>query len=74
MTDLDGNFLAAIESKCEWLQSDAKQMIHFMEKLQRRRNFLTKVEDGLDRAERDLKDALETVRAARKLYLEKSTT
>jgi flagellar biosynthesis chaperone FliJ len=73
MTDHDSDFLVAVESKCDWLAYDARQMTHFMTKIQHRRDFLTKLEAGFDKAEQELKDALRTVQDARKHYLAKET-
>jgi hypothetical protein len=72
MSDLTSDCLVAIESKCDWLQYDAKELLRFASMLKNRRDFLTKAEDGLNKAEQSLKEALRAVHQARKQYLAKT--
>jgi hypothetical protein len=72
MTDLTSDCLVAIESKCDWLRYDARELLRFASMLRNRRDFLTKAEDGLHKTEQALKEALKAVRQARKEYLAKA--
>jgi hypothetical protein len=72
MNDLTSDCLVAIESKCDWLQSDARELLRFVSMLKNRRDFLTKAEDSLNKAEQALKEALKAVHQARKQYLAKA--
>jgi hypothetical protein len=68
MSDQTSSILAAIESKALWLQQDASLLASFTNQLSARRNFETRAEAEIDKAEQVLTDALKTVRSARKLY------
>ncbi|MEH2501204.1 hypothetical protein V1290_000015 [Bradyrhizobium sp. AZCC 1578] len=68
MSDQTSSILAAIESKAMWLQQDAQLLAGFTSLLTTRRNFETRAEAEIDKAEQVLIDALKTVRDARKLY------
>jgi hypothetical protein len=74
MNDLTSNCLLAIESKCDWLQYDATQLLRFALMLTQRRDFPTRAEDGLDKAEQALKQALKAISQARKQYLAKEVS
>lgn len=63
--------LLRIESKCGWLRQDAKMLADSASMISQRRDFPTLAEEGLDLAERELIDALATVRRARAAYLSK---
>jgi hypothetical protein len=65
--------LAAIEAKGQWLQRDAANLANFVRLLAYRRDFYTKAEDALDLAERELLNALASVRAIRKEFQAKPT-
>jgi hypothetical protein len=71
MNDLTSDCLVAIESKCDWLQYDARELLRFASMIKNRRDFLTKAEDGLNKTEQALKEALKAVHLARKHYLSK---
>jgi hypothetical protein len=68
MSDQTSSILAAIESKALWLQQDANLLAGFTSQLAARRNFETRAEAEIDKAEKVLLDALKTVRGARKTY------
>jgi hypothetical protein len=74
MSDLTSDCLLAIESKCDWLQYDARELLRFVSVLQQRRGFITRAEDGLDKTEQALKQALKAVSLARKQYLAKEVS
>lgn len=68
MSDQTSSILAAIESKALWLQRDASLLAGFTSQLATRRNFETRAEAEIDKAEQVLVDALKQVREARKAY------
>lgn len=73
MTDHTSSILAAIEAKAQWLQRDASLLAGFTSQLAVRRDFETRAEAEIDKAEQVLIDALKQVRGARKLYNSKPT-
>lgn len=60
--------LGMIEARAKWVGAYAKQTAEAVDYLQARRSFVTKAEDELDRAERELVTALRMVRTARKQF------
>jgi hypothetical protein len=60
--------LASIESKATWLKQDAKFMADFVAMLSVRRDFETRAEAAMDEAERELIEALKSVRQSRKAF------
>jgi hypothetical protein len=57
-----------MEAKAIWLQQDADLLAQFTSQLTTRRNFETRAEAEIDKAEQVLINALQKVRGARKLY------
>jgi len=60
--------MSYVESRCAWLRQDGKLIADGVSELSLKRDFPTLVEEGFDLAERELIEALATVRKARKAY------
>jgi hypothetical protein len=60
--------LAAIESKGSWLKQDAMTLAIYVQMLSVRRDFPTLAEAAMDEAEKELIDALKSVRQSRATF------